>query len=64
MIRPCIIIIQRAFSGVNLWADAVNESISFTARNASAQPAELTWLSDNAQVSKTGQNRFVKYIAP
>jgi hypothetical protein len=43
---------------MNLWADAVNESISFTARNASAQPAELTWLSESAQVFATGQSRI------
>ena len=46
---------------VNLWADAANESISFTARDTSGQPAKLNWLSDSAQVSATGQNRFVHY---
>jgi hypothetical protein len=46
---------------LNLLADAANESFSFTARNGVGQPADLDWLSESAQVSKTGQSRFVKY---
>jgi hypothetical protein len=46
---------------VNLWADAANESISFTIRDSKGQPAELTWLSESALVNKAGLNRFVEY---
>ena len=46
---------------VNLWADAANESISFTARDSKGQPAELTWLSQSAQLAETGRNRIVQY---
>ncbi|MHC4310670.1 MAG: hypothetical protein ACYSSN_12070, partial [Planctomycetota bacterium] len=46
---------------VNLWADAANESISFTIRDSKGQPAELTWLSERALVNKAGLNRFVEY---
>lgn len=46
---------------VNLWADAVNESISFTARDGEGNPAALTWKSPDAEVRETGQTRFVEY---
>ncbi len=46
---------------VNLWADAVNESISFTARDDEGNPAALTWQSSGAKVWESGQTRFVEY---
>ena len=46
---------------VNIWADAANESISFTVRDTSGQPVELTWLSEGAEVSSRGRLRFVQY---
>ena len=33
---------------VNIWADAVNESVGFTARDSSGQPAVLGWGSSGA----------------
>lgn len=36
---------------VHLWANAANESIGFTARDASGRPARLTWASKEAEVA-------------
>ncbi|MFQ5630999.1 MAG: hypothetical protein ACE5I1_19685, partial [bacterium] len=46
---------------VHLWADAANESISFTARNAAGNPAKLTWDSKEASVTTEADTRFVEY---
>ncbi len=46
---------------VNLWADAANESISFTARDTMGRPIELTWLSPGAKVSSDGNARYIRY---
>ncbi|MFB3042327.1 MAG: hypothetical protein ACE1ZS_11095, partial [Candidatus Poribacteria bacterium] len=46
---------------VNLWADAANESISFTARDAQDQPAILTWDSPKGMLTAEGKARYVKY---
>jgi hypothetical protein len=37
---------------VNLWANAANESIGFTARDAQNRPVSLGWTSDSARVSE------------
>lgn len=36
---------------VNLWADAANESIGFTARDSRGSPARLTWAGKEAEVA-------------
>ncbi|MFQ6114251.1 MAG: hypothetical protein ACE5NG_09195 [bacterium] len=46
---------------VNIWADAANESMSFTVRDNAGQPGILTWDSEGAQVSSAGRVRFVQY---
>jgi len=46
---------------VNLWADAANESISFTARDSAGSPAPLTFTNDIAVTSDSGAMRVVSY---
>ena len=46
---------------VNLWADAEDESIGFTARTARGTPASVRWSSEGARVGTTGRSRFVEY---
>src|SRR5690242_11675710 len=46
---------------VNLWADAFNESISFTARDSAGAPAPLTFANDIAATSDSGDMRVVSY---
>ncbi len=46
---------------VNIWADAANESISFTARDTQGQPAEMKWDSPGAELSSDGPARYVRY---
>ena len=46
---------------VNLLADASDESISFTARDASGAPAVLRWHSKGASVSVEGRARYLEY---
>ena len=46
---------------VHLMADAENESIGFTARDARQQPASLTWSGDEARVSRRGRSRSLEY---
>lgn len=56
------VVISRAVGRVvNLWADAADESISFTARDSSGAPAALAWESSGATVSSTGSRRTVAY---
>src|SRR5437764_8074929 len=42
---------------VNLWADAANESISFTARDSAGSPAPLDWNGEVALTSDSGAMR-------
>src|SRR4051812_15891529 len=46
---------------VNLWADAANESISFTARDSIGAPAALAWGTEIAQTWDSGGMRVVSY---
>jgi hypothetical protein len=46
---------------VNLWADAVNESISFTARDTAGHPVKLLWDSEGATVESVGKRRYLQY---
>jgi len=46
---------------VNLWADALNESIGFTARDSAGQPAPLSFGGEIAQTSDSGSMRVVRY---
>src|SRR5687768_5820141 len=46
---------------VHLWADADNESIGFTARDAAGNPVALSWGSDGAQVSAANDTRALEY---
>jgi hypothetical protein len=46
---------------VNLWADAANESIGFTARDSAGAPAPLTWSGETALMSDSGDMRVVSY---
>jgi alpha,alpha-trehalase len=52
---------QREGRVVNLWADAENESLGFTARTARGEPASLHWGDDGAVVSGTPQRRTLEY---
>ena len=45
---------------VNLWADAANESVSFTVRSADGKPTSIQWGSKSAVVSK--QNCTIRTI--
>jgi trehalose/maltose hydrolase-like predicted phosphorylase len=46
---------------VNMWADAADESIGFTARDGAGKPAALEWGSDSAVVADSGEVRTVSY---
>ena len=47
---------------VNLWADAANESIGFTARDGAGRPAALSWGAVEATASDSGQRiRVMQY---
>jgi hypothetical protein len=46
---------------VNLWADAANESIGFTARDSSGAPAPIAFASDIAYLADSGRMRVVSY---
>lgn len=46
---------------MNLWADAANESMSFTARDSAGQPAIVEWDSPKAKVTSAGKTRYVQY---
>ena len=46
---------------VNLWADAANESIGFTARDSSGAPAALVFASEIAFTADSGRMRVVNY---
>src|SRR5438128_1510421 len=46
---------------VQLWADAANESVGFTARDSSGKPAELAWGPSEAVVVRSARTRSVSY---
>ncbi|HEX2779842.1 MAG TPA: hypothetical protein VHM30_10105 [Gemmatimonadaceae bacterium] len=46
---------------VNLLADAEDESVGFTARDARGAPASLAWGSDSAIVARRGRTRTLDY---
>ncbi len=46
---------------VLLWADAANESVGFTARDALGRPARLTWSGVTAAVADSGSIRTIEY---
>jgi len=46
---------------VHLWADAENESIGFTARDAQGRPAALRWDGPGAEVSGDSRTRTLEY---
>jgi len=46
---------------VNLWADALNESIGFTARDSAGAPAPIDWSGVIALTSDSGGMRVVTY---
>jgi hypothetical protein len=46
---------------VNLWADAADESLGFTARDARGRPAALAWGADSAAVWDSAGVRTVEY---
>lgn len=46
---------------VNLLADAVNESVGFTVRDASGNPVRLEWGANTAVVSQAGPRRSIEY---
>ena len=46
---------------VLVWADAANESVGFTVRDAAGRPAELRWGAESAEVSSSGALRTIEY---
>jgi hypothetical protein len=46
---------------VNLWADAADESIGFTVRDAHGRPARLSWAADSAVAGDSGAARSLEY---
>ena len=46
---------------VNLWADAANESISFSIRDTHGNPVDISWGSKDVENSINGKERYVKY---
>ncbi len=46
---------------INLWADAANESISFSIRDTSGNPIEISWGSTDAVNSVEGKMRYLQY---
>ncbi|HEX3232966.1 MAG TPA: hypothetical protein VHR41_02130 [Gemmatimonadales bacterium] len=46
---------------VQLWADAANESVGFTVRDAKGRPAPVAWDADGAQVADSGGTRTLEY---
>ncbi len=52
---------ERAQRVVHLFADAEDESIGFTARDAAGRPAALRWGSDGARVGRAGRVRVLEH---
>ncbi len=46
---------------VHVWADAANESLSFTARDETGRPALLRWGSATATLSEDGVTRYLRH---
>jgi hypothetical protein len=46
---------------VNLWADAEDESIGFTVRDAAGAPVALRWAGAGASTGKQGRSRIIEY---
>jgi hypothetical protein len=46
---------------VLVWADAANESVGFTVRDAAGRPAQLRWGAESAEVSGSGSLRTIEY---
>ena len=46
---------------VNLWANAADESLGFTARNARGRPVRLRWGADSAVATDSGGMRSLEY---
>jgi hypothetical protein len=46
---------------VNLLADAADESIGFTVRDARGRPPRVTWTADSAQIGDSGAVRTLEY---
>lgn len=46
---------------VDLWADAADESLGFTVRDARGRPAPLAWAGDSAVVGDSGAVRWLEY---
>src|SRR5687768_17226336 len=46
---------------VHLWANADNESIGFTARDAAGNPVALRWASEGVDISRSNAVRTVEY---
>ena len=46
---------------VHLWADAADESLGFTARDARGRPAPLAWGGDSSAVGDSGGVRWLEY---
>jgi hypothetical protein len=46
---------------VHLWADAANESVGFTVRDAAGRPARVTWGAGPAEVADSGTSRSIEY---
>jgi len=52
---------RRSGRVVQLWADAADESLGFTVRDATGRPVSLAWSSDSAMVSDSGSRRTIEY---
>ncbi|AHG93807.1 hypothetical protein J421_6272 (plasmid) [Gemmatirosa kalamazoonensis] len=46
---------------VHLWADALNESLGFTARDADGKPAPLRWTATDARIGRHGSWRVLEH---
>ena len=56
-----IYIDQKSGRVVNLWADALNESLGFTVRDSAADTAAVAFGAGNATVGATGGRRWLRY---
>ena len=52
---------RRANRVVHLWANSANESIGFSARDATGRPAVVRWGTPEAQVGTDGRRRWVSH---
>jgi hypothetical protein len=46
---------------VHVWADAANESLGFTVRDAAGRPVRATWGAEPADVADSGASRSMEY---